>query len=167
MLVSCISDDSSQTDKAIVILKIENRRLFLLIVDLHIFPEFAGLKVLVLDDEPELATLCSSQLAKYGFSIYSAGNGNKAVSKFIEERPEIVVVKYELPKRNGLEVVKEMLAIMPSTKILMFSSDKDSLQQAEGIGVEILLLSPFPLERLIRSILALSKTRLPVARIHR
>ncbi len=167
MLVSCISGDSSQTNKAILILKIENRRLFLLIVDLHTFTEFAGLKVLVLDDEPELASLCSGQLAEYGFSIHSAGNGNKAVSKFIEERPEIVVVKYELPKRNGLEVVKEMLAIMPSTKILMFSSDKDALQQAEGIGVEILLLSPFPLERLIRSILALSKTRLPVARIHR
>jgi two-component system, OmpR family, response regulator VicR len=127
----------------------------------------AGLKVLVADDEPEVSALCLNELANYGITVYSARNGNEAISIFIEERPEIVVMKYDLPRKNGLDVAKEILAMRRSTKIVMFASNREALRRAEGTGVEILLVAPFSSTRLIGAILALVNTRSPIALIHR
>lgn len=108
-----------------------------------------------MDDQSDVVALCSSQLTRYGFSVFSTRHGKEAVSKFIEERPEIIVVKYELPDENGVKVAELILAIRRSAKVIMFSSDTEALLAAEGMGAEVLLPTPLPLEKLLAAILAL------------
>ena len=85
----------------------------------------------------------------------------KRYQSLLQERPEIVVLEYELSRENGLDVACEILAMRSSTKVIMFGSDRKALQKAERIGAEILLLKPFAVDRLIRAVQALSKIRLP------
>jgi DNA-binding response OmpR family regulator len=117
--------------------------------------------------EEEILSLCVGQLSRNDFQISLARNGDEAISKFVQERPEIVVLEYELPKENGLDVACEILAMRYSTKVIMFASDRKAIQKAERIGAEILLIKPFAVSRLIEAAKAISKVRLPVSIIAR
>jgi DNA-binding response OmpR family regulator len=117
------------------------------------------LKVLVADNDPHLLALYCQVLNKSGFVVQSAVDGNDAVSKFIHERPEIVMLDNGMPGRSGLEAARDILQMRPSTQVIMLTGDSKVLPEAEALGVDIFLAKPISVKKLIESVTALANSR--------
>ena len=65
-------------------------------------------RVLVVDDEPDIAGLVAYHLAKAGYRVTTAGDGTEALARARAERPDLVVLDLMLPGRSGLDVLGDL-----------------------------------------------------------
>ncbi|MCU0651120.1 MAG: response regulator [Candidatus Omnitrophica bacterium] len=65
-------------------------------------------KILVVDDEPDVLQIVSNRLAREGFAVERAADGEEALSKFYEFDPDLVLLDLVMPKLNGFEVLKQI-----------------------------------------------------------
>ncbi len=65
-------------------------------------------RVLVVDDNPDVANLTALLLRKRGFNSITAENGETALVQFSEYQPNVVVLDIALPGRDGLEIAREL-----------------------------------------------------------
>src|SRR5579872_4576145 len=70
--------------------------------------------VLVVDDNESTYELLSEFLAMSGFAVAGASNGRDAVESALRLRPDLVVMDYDLPSRNGCEAAR-MIKTDPRT----------------------------------------------------
>jgi DNA-binding response OmpR family regulator len=64
--------------------------------------------VLVADDDPEIRTLITIQLARAGYSVLEAADGQQALDQVREHTPDLVILDVMMPTKNGWEVAKEL-----------------------------------------------------------
>ena len=108
--------------------------------------------VLIVDDEPDLADAVEVLIQRLGFRTCKVGDGPSAIKAVKELLPDLVLLDYELPEIDGLEVIARLRAD-PETRhvpILLNSAARISLadiQKADGF-----LSKPFP-ESLLREML--------------
>ncbi len=67
-----------------------------------------GKRALVADDEPDLAAAVGSILRREGFDVDTACDGEEALEKVRRLRPDLVVLDYEMPGLDGVEVIDRM-----------------------------------------------------------
>ena len=127
------------------------------------------MKVLVTEDEPDLLIQYRTILEDNNHTVVTAEDGEKGVSIYAQEldklSPEdiqeeqnpfdVVILDYQMPKKNGLDVAKEILAMCPKQRIIFASAYVqetlvDSITTLKQI-VE-LLQKPFALQALIDTI---------------
>ena len=65
-------------------------------------------RILVVDDEPDITALVAYHLARAGYRVSTAANGQDALKAAREERPDIVVLDLMLPGVSGYEVLREL-----------------------------------------------------------
>ena len=125
------------------------------------------MKLLIAEDEPDLLTQYKAILTEANHKITSAEDGEIAISLYTEEFNKIsnedgtqlpfdaVILDYQMPNKNGLDVAKEILAMCPKQRIIFASAYvqetlADSITNLKQI-VE-LLQKPFGLQALIDTI---------------
>lgn len=92
-------------------------------------------KILVADDEPHILGLLTFVLEKEGYTILSASDGEEAIKKAREERPDLIFLDVMMPKKNGYEVCQELKAD-PQTKdihIILLTAKGQELDKKRGI----------------------------------
>ena len=67
-----------------------------------------NLKVLVVDDEPNIRDLLSASLRFQGHQVLTAANGNEAINKIVDNQPDIVLLDVMLPDISGFGVTKKI-----------------------------------------------------------
>ncbi len=77
--------------------------------------------ILIVDDEAPLRERLIRALSDRGLDARGAADGEAALALAREESPELAVVDLRMPGRGGLEVVRELLAIDPATKIVVLT----------------------------------------------
>ncbi|HUP85197.1 MAG TPA: response regulator transcription factor [Acidimicrobiales bacterium] len=104
--------------------------------------ELAKVKVLVVDDAPEVRRLLCHRLPIYGrFEIVAeAADGEEGIARAKEIRPDLVVLDVVMPGRSGVDVAPEIRAASPCCRILLYSS-LDTLSRANPsrIGVDVIV----------------------------
>ncbi len=65
-------------------------------------------KILIADDEPFIARSLSYVLEKSGYEIYIARDGEEAVQRAVDVKPDLVFLDLMMPKKNGYEVCEEL-----------------------------------------------------------
>ncbi|MDV7402343.1 response regulator, partial [Arthrospira platensis SPKY1] len=103
-------------------------------------------KVLLVDDAPILRLLLRDILEKNGYEVVAeCSNGNEAVAKFKELRPDLVTLDIIMPEKTGLEALGEILKIDPNARIIMVTAieDRESLMKALRSGANDYILKPF------------------------
>ncbi|MGA2957134.1 MAG: response regulator [Thermodesulfobacteriota bacterium] len=65
--------------------------------------------ILCVDDDSRLLSLYQEELSEEGYKVILAKEGREAVSKFIEEKPQVVVLDIRMPKMDGIETLTAML----------------------------------------------------------
>jgi DNA-binding response OmpR family regulator len=65
---------------------------------------FAGTKVLVVDDEPEIVLLLEQILNTEGFTVFTAKDGQEGLDIYLQERPPLIVSDAMMPKLHGFEL---------------------------------------------------------------
>ena len=126
------------------------------------------MRILIAEDEPDLLIQYRTILEDSGHEVFTVDDGDKGISIYkkefeklssddsdLETPFDVVVLDYQMPKKNGLEVAKEILGISPKQRIIFASAYVqetlvDSIKNLNQI-VE-LLQKPFGLQALVDTI---------------
>lgn len=68
--------------------------------------ETAAKKILVVDDEPDVASLLTLMLKSQGYNVISAGDGQEALEKARGENPDLILLDIMLPRLDGYKVAR-------------------------------------------------------------
>jgi DNA-binding response OmpR family regulator len=97
-------------------------------------------KILLVEDDSNLAGVYKARLELEGFAVVLVNNGEDALSTTISEKPDLIVLDAMMPKISGFDVL-DILRNTPETaniRVIMLtalSQEKDK-QRAEGLGVD-------------------------------
>ena len=108
-------------------------------------------RVLVVDDEVNIAELVSMALRYEGWQVAAAHTGSRAVALAKEYRPDAVVLDMMLPDFNGLEVLRRVRADQPDESV-PFLTARDSVEDRVGgltAGGDDYVTKPFSLEEVV------------------
>ena len=100
--------------------------------------------ILLVDDEDSVQKLLTYPLERDGFRVVSARDGEEALTRFADERVDLVVLDIMLPKLDGLEVCKRLRA-ESSVPIIMLTARDDELDKVLGLelGADDYITKPF------------------------
>ncbi len=129
--------------------------------------ERAGLRVLVVDDEPPIVNLVRGYLEREGWTVLVATDGREALEVVRRERPAVVVLDLMLPGLDGVEVCRE-LRTFSDAFILMLTARSEEVDKLVGlaVGADDYLTKPFSPRELVARIKALlRRARVPTATV--
>lgn len=116
--------------------------------------------IIVVEDESFLSKVLAERLEDEGFGrIDVAGNGEEALAKIKQHKPDIVLLDMILPKMNGFEVLEIMQAdnVLKKIPVLVLSNlgqDQD-IEQAKKLGArDYIVKSNFSLQKVVEKIMS-------------
>jgi CheY-like chemotaxis protein len=103
--------------------------------------------ILVVDDNPQILGMLSARLAKRGYRVVTAEDGEAALEKVSADPPDLVILDVMMPKKNGWEVARA-LRQTPATaaiKIVMLTAIGESINEMTSplYGADAHLDKPF------------------------
>jgi two-component system OmpR family response regulator len=120
-------------------------------------PDGTPVRVLVIDDEVNIAELIAMALRYEGWTVDVAHSGTKAVSAAKAQRPDVVVLDWMLPDFDGLEVLRRIRAAEPAVPVLFLTARDAVEDRVAGLtaGGDDYVTKPFSLEELVARLRAL------------
>ena len=112
-------------------------------------------KVLIVDDAAFMRMMIKDILSKNGYEVAGeADNGVKAVEKYKELTPDLVLMDITMPEMNGIDAVKNIKAIDPGAKIVMCSAMGQQAMVIESIqaGARDFIVKPFQADRVLEAV---------------
>ncbi|MBK5242783.1 sigma-54 dependent transcriptional regulator [Clostridium sp.] len=102
-------------------------------------------KILIVDDEILILKILKLELGDSGYNVVLANDGEEAIEKFKKEDFDMVIVDNRMPKKSGIEVIKEIKKIKPNTIILMMTAFGSISNAVEAIkeGAYDYITKPF------------------------
>ncbi|MGZ5331411.1 MAG: response regulator transcription factor [Solirubrobacterales bacterium] len=115
------------------------------------------MRILVVDDEPQLRRALERALKLEGYEVELAADGDEALTAIAASAPDAVVLDVLMPKRDGLEVCRELRAREDRTPVLMLTARDTVSDRVDGLdaGADDYLVKPFALEELLARVRAL------------
>lgn len=115
-------------------------------------------KILIIEDEKSLAQVLEDTFSQEGFEIIKAFDGENGVDKFYNEKPDLILLDINLPKKLGWEVCKEIRETSNIPIIMMTARDSDSDEyNGLSIGADDYITKPFNLKILLLKVKKLLK----------
>ena len=110
-----------------------------------------SLKVLVVDDEPNIRDLLSASLRFAGHQVSVSPNGTDAINKIVELQPDIVLLDVMLPDISGFGVTKKIRGMGIETPILFLTARDDTEDKVAGltVGGDDYVTKPFSLDEIM------------------
>jgi two-component system, OmpR family, phosphate regulon response regulator PhoB len=112
-----------------------------------------GVRVLVVDDEPDIAALVAYHLAKAGYRVATAISGAEAVDGAAGQGPALVVLDLMLPDMSGFDVLERLRAddATRDVAVLMLTARRDEADRIRGLalGADDYLTKPFSPQELV------------------
>jgi DNA-binding response OmpR family regulator len=113
-------------------------------------------RVLVVDDEPRIASFVSRALSGQGFQVDAAHDGRRGLELARSGRYALVVLDLLLPGMDGVSVLRDLMQSRPDQRVLVLSalSDVDSKVECLELGASDYLPKPFSLAELVARVRA-------------
>jgi two-component system, OmpR family, phosphate regulon response regulator PhoB len=123
--------------------------------------------VLIVEDEAPLVTLLRYNLEKEGFEVGEAGDGEEALVRIAERRPDIVLLDWMLPLVSGIEVCRQIRR-SPQTRtlpVIMLTARGEETDRVRGLdsGADDYIAKPFSLRELTARLRAVIRRAQPNA----
>ena len=117
------------------------------------------LKVLVVDDEPNIRDLLSASLRFAGHQVATAANGTDAINMITETKPDIVLLDVMLPDISGFGVTKKIRGMGIEVPILFLTARDDTEDKITGltVGGDDYVTKPFSLDEIMARISAIMR----------
>ena len=116
-------------------------------------------KILVADDEPDILEIISFNLAKEGYEVVTARNGNEALEKARNILPDLIILDVMMPGKNGIEVcnILRSNSMFSNTLIIFLSALSDENSEIKGLetGADDYLTKPISPKVLVTKVNAL------------
>jgi len=115
--------------------------------------------VLIVDDEEDLAIAVEALLKRAGFRTYKVHDGKAAVAAAAELMPDLILLDYELPELDGLEVIGQLRAETATQGIPVLLNSAARISMADIKKADGFLSKPFPEALLYEMIERVLRTR--------
>jgi len=116
-----------------------------------------SLKILLADDEPEILKIMAKKIAKKGYSVVTAADGEKAWQKIQSESPDIIVLDLNMPGKDGFEVLEELRKHPPEEKwqpviIVSARTKLEDVKKGLSLEAEHYIVKPCSVDDILKAI---------------
>ena len=120
------------------------------------------MRILAVDDDTEILDLLSRGLKFEGYEVETAENGEKALVRFRESAPDLVLLDIMMPGVDGLEVAREMRKLR-DTPVLMLTAKDAVTDKVAGLdaGADDYIVKPFAFDELLARVRAHLRRKMP------
>src|SRR6476620_10407149 len=123
--------------------------------------------VLIADDDPEILTMLGIRLAKKGYQILEAADGNQTLELAHKHHPDLVLLDVMMPGKNGWEVAKELRSdqVLSNVGIVMLTAIGERVNEMTSplYGADDFVDKPFDFEALEKKIKTVLENRAKVS----
>jgi len=112
-------------------------------------------KILIVDDAAFMRMMIKDILTKNGYEIAAeAENGQKAVEKYAETKPDLVLMDITMPEMDGIQALKKIKEIDGAANVIMCSAMGQQAMVIEAIqsGAKDFIVKPFQAERVLEAV---------------
>ncbi len=125
-------------------------------------------KILVIDDEPNVVQTLGDWLEMSDYEVVTAGNGVEGLQKAVQEKPDVILLDVIMPIMDGQEML-EALRKQPGgdfSSVIMLTGQSQTYDfaRANVYGVDDYIVKPFELSELLEKIKVVVESRKAVAR---
>jgi DNA-binding NtrC family response regulator len=105
-------------------------------------------KIFILDDDELILSMLSRVLKKEGYDVYTESKTHDIINKIKSVSPDLVLLDIRLPKRSGIEILKDLKGEVLSTEVIMLTADDtaETAVKAMKLGAVDYLTKPFNIE---------------------
>ena len=113
-----------------------------------------GMKVLIVEDEPELLAIMAEAFRKGGIEVYTAGNGEVGLELYRAVRPDLVITDIVMPAKEGVALIIDIKKSSFQAPVIAISgggarASRDYLRWAKELGAALVLQKPFRMSILL------------------
>ena len=111
--------------------------------------------ILIVDDAAFMRMMIKDILTKNGYNVAGeAENGAKAMEKYNELKPDLVLMDITMPEVDGIQALKNIKASDPNAKIIMCSAMGQQAMVIEAIqsGAKDFIVKPFQADRVLEAV---------------
>jgi two-component system chemotaxis response regulator CheY len=114
-------------------------------------------KILVIDDDVVVRETLVLILEDKGYEVVSAEDGQRGLSAFRSEAPDLVITDIIMPEKEGIQTIREIRALRPQAKIVAISGggrigNTDFLRIAQQLGAADIISKPFDPDEFVERI---------------
>lgn len=115
------------------------------------------MKILLVEDEEQIADFLSMSLEAEGFTVDAAHTGTEGAKLALTNNYDLIILDNQLPGKNGLQICKETRAAGKTCPIIMLSVRTETTMKVDllNAGADDYLIKPFSLQELIARVRAL------------
>ncbi|WP_133755165.1 response regulator [Naumannella halotolerans] len=120
------------------------------------------MKVLIVDDDPQILRALRITLGAKGYEVILAADGEQAIAAAIDRRPDLIMVDLGMPKLDGIAVI-EAVRGWSSAPILVVSGRSGSAEKVQALdaGADDYVTKPFSIDELLARVRALTRRIVP------
>jgi len=115
-----------------------------------------AIKVLVVDDEPDIRDVLRITLEAEGYEVIEAENGEEALKTVVQQSPNLILLDYKMPRMNGHQVCRHLKKdiLLRHLPIIMVTGKGEITDKVDGIdsGADDYIVKPFEPEELLAHI---------------
>lgn len=119
-------------------------------------PHGHGETVLLVDDEPAMQAVTREILELHNYRVVVAGNGEKAVRRYLEQRSaiKVIVTDVEMPVMDGPELIRSLQVLDPDLKFVVVSGSQldEKLAPLKALGIDEVIPKPCEPGKLLKAL---------------
>ena len=107
-------------------------------------------RILIVDDDPGIVSLLKGFLESKGYETITASDGDEALRQVWQEKPKVVLLDICMPRKGGLEVLKEIKLYHKDVGVIIVTAVEDEAVESDALrmGAFDYILKPFDLQYL-------------------
>jgi DNA-binding response OmpR family regulator len=114
-------------------------------------------KILIVDDDTQLRTMLRRTLEKEGYRVEEGRDGLEGLQVFRQAPADLIITDLVMPRKEGIEFIRELLREFPETKIIALSGGgvggaETYLKLAEKLGARFALQKPVERKILLEAV---------------
>ena len=108
-------------------------------------------KILVIEDDPDIADLISIHMHDNGYAVEKVHDGKEGLIKSMEQQHDLIILDLKLPGMDGLEICRRLRMEKIDTPIIMLTSRSEEIDKVLGleIGADDYMTKPFSIRELV------------------
>ncbi|MBB3114518.1 two-component system OmpR family response regulator [Paenibacillus phyllosphaerae] len=118
--------------------------------------QWSDIRILLVDDEPNIVQFLELGLRSEGFTVVTASDGVGAIAVAQDQQPHLAVLDVMMPGMDGFEVCRMLKQIDPGMAVIMLSAKAEVEDRVKGLslGADDYMVKPFSFTELLARIAA-------------